>query len=122
MPIVDVELICKSEAEFAQASVEALADTLGQAFGSEPGHTWVRLRFLGVASYAENRCAAEHAEPPVFISVLHAHPPKGEALANEAMAVTQAVAQCLGRPLERVHVQYAPGGAGRQAFGGRLVQ
>lgn len=59
---------------------------------------------------------------PVFVTVLHAHMPDGDALAAEAQAITLAVAACLACPPECVHVQYAPEAAGRQAFGGRLVQ
>jgi hypothetical protein len=122
MPIVDGELVCESEADFAKASTRALADALGHSFGSEPGHTWVRLRFLSATAYAENQSAVAGAELPVFVTVAHAQPPLGEALAVEAMLlITQAVAQCLGRAPERVHVLYAPAAAGRQAFGGHLV-
>jgi hypothetical protein len=37
-------------------------------------------------------------------------------------ALTQAVAESLGVDAQRVHVQMAPAAAGRQAFGGRLVE
>ena len=122
MPIVDIELVCDSKAEFATASARALADAIGQVLGSEPGHTWVRLRFLASNAYAENQATVEGADLPAFVTVLHAHPPNGEALATEAMALTLAVAQCLARATDRVHVQYAPAAAGRQAFGGTLVR
>ena len=121
MPIVDIELVCRSGAEFAGTSARRLADSLGQVFGSEPGHTWVRLRFLDSTAYAENHSNVGDGELPAFVTVLHAHPPLGESLTAEVMRVTVAVAQCLARAPERVHVQYAPTGAGRQAFGGRLV-
>lgn len=42
-------------------------------------------------------------------------------LVAEVLALTQAVAACLGRPPGQVHIQYAPPGSGRQAFGGTLV-
>ena len=122
MPIIDIELVCESEAEFARVSARALADALGQTLGSEPGHTWVRLRFLASAAYAENQATLEGADLPAFVTVLHAHPPIGEALATEAMALTLAVAQCLARRPGRIHVQYAPAALGRQAFGGMLVR
>lgn len=121
MPIIDIELVCESEVEFAKASAQALADAIGYALGSEPSRTWVRLRFINRISYAENLSAFESAELPAFVTVLQAHPPVGDALAAEVMAVTMAVAQCLDRAPERVHVQYAPAAAGRQAFGGKLV-
>ena len=121
MPIVDIELVCATETEIATAKADLLADALGDVFGSPPGRTWVRLRFLGSAAYAENRSEPQESGLPVFVTVLHAHPPAGEALAAEVRAVTHAVANGLARPFERVHVQYAPAAAGRQAFGGDLV-
>lgn len=121
MPIVDIELVCESEADFGAVSARALADALGQVFGSTPGRTWVRLRQLGSAAYAENNLAITRSELPAFVTILHARPPEGAALVAELDAVTIAVARCLAREPERVHVQYAPAGVGRQAFGGRLV-
>ena len=121
MPIIDIEIVCESKAEFATGSARELADAIGHALGSEPGHTWVRLRFLASAAYAENQTTLERADLPAFVTVLHAHLPSGEALASEAMALTLAVAKYLARDPGRVHVQYAPAAAGRQAFGGKLV-
>ena len=121
MPIVDVEIVCQSEAEFNRLSAAALANALGRTFRSQPGTTWVKLRFLGSTSYAENESAVGGSELPVFVSVLHARVPQGDVLATEAKAVTHAVALCLGRAPERVHVRYEPSAIGRQAFGGNLV-
>jgi hypothetical protein len=59
---------------------------------------------------------------PVFVTVLHQRPPQGAALQQEVMALTTAIATLMQRSPERVHVQYAPAAAGRQAFGGRLVE
>ena len=122
MPIVDVEVVCQSEAEFNQLSASALANALGLVFGSQPGTAWVKLRFLGCTGYAENQATLEGSELPAFVSVLHAHVPQGEALATEAKAITNAVALCLGRARERVHVRYEPSAVGRQAFGGNVVR
>ena len=88
MPIVDIELVREPRAASAGASTRALADALGHAFDSAPGHTWVRLRTLDA----------------------------------QVLAITRAVAQCLACAPERVHVLYAPPGAGRQAFGGTLIR
>lgn len=121
MPIVDIELVCAREPAITEVSAADLADALGQVFASPPGHTWVRLRYLGSAAYAENQSVVGTDELPVFVTVLHAHLPEGEALAAEARAITSALANCLARSTERVHVQYAPAAAGRQAFGGVLV-
>lgn len=122
MPVVDVEVVCQSEAEFGQLSAQVLATALGRVFGSRPGTVWVRLRSLDSASYAENEAAVGGHELPAFVSVLHARLPQGDALAIETKAITDAVASCLGRDSERIHVRYEPSAAGRQAFGGVLVR
>ena len=72
-------------------------------------------------TYAENGVRLKSEELPAFVTVLHAHLPSGAELEAEVQAITAAVATCIGRPIERVHVQYAPAGAGRQAFGGKLI-
>jgi phenylpyruvate tautomerase PptA (4-oxalocrotonate tautomerase family) len=122
MPIVDVELVCASDRGAAAVSAAALASALGAVFGSPPGRTWVRVRSLPSSAYAENECAVTADQLPVFVTVLHAHLPVGEALHEQVDQVTQAVADCVSRPFDRVHVQYAPEAAGRQAFGGHLVR
>ena len=121
MPIVDIELVRVSEREGPPVSPAALASALGAVFGSSPGRTWVRVRFLPSSAYAENECEVSAEQLPAFVTVLQAHWPVGEALAQQVHQVTQAVAGCLSVSPERVHVQYAPEAAGRQAFGGNLV-
>jgi phenylpyruvate tautomerase PptA (4-oxalocrotonate tautomerase family) len=123
MPIVDIQIVGKSNAGTSDAvSPQALADALGQVFASSPGRTWVRLHFLNSDAYAENDVMVSSAELPVFVTILHARPPTGAALITEVKAVTDTVARLITRPGGRVHVQYAPAAAGRQAFGGRLVE
>jgi phenylpyruvate tautomerase PptA (4-oxalocrotonate tautomerase family) len=46
---------------------------------------------------------------------------EGDALQAHVTALTQAIADVLGCDASCVHVQLAPAGAGRQAFGGRVV-
>lgn len=122
MPIIDVEVVCSTEAEFRAVSTQALADAAGAALSSPPGRTWVRLHRLDSACYAENGQALPAGGLPAFVTVLQAHPPQGAALAAEVQSLTGAIAEALGLAQERVHVQYAPAAAGRQAFGGVLVQ
>jgi hypothetical protein len=123
MPIVDIEVVGKSNSgAFDPVSPQALADALGQVFASSPGRTWVRVHFLNADAYAENDVMVASSELPVFVTILHAHPPTGAALITEVKAVTDTVARLTARLGGRVHVQYAPAGAGRQAFGGRLVE
>lgn len=72
-------------------------------------------------NYAENGASIEGNDLPVFVQVLHADWPTEEARVQEATALAAAIAICLGRQPERVHVEYAPPGRGRIAFGGKLV-
>jgi hypothetical protein len=123
MPIVDIQIVGESNAGTSDAvSPQALADALGHVFASSAGRVWIRLHFLDSDAYAENDVMVGSAEFPVFVTILHAHPPTGATLITEVKAVTDTVARLIARPNGRVHVQYAPAGAGRQAFGGRLVE
>ena len=125
MPIIDVELVCQTEAQFCAVSASALADALGTALGSVAARTWVRKRYLDINAYAENQVSVADktvADLPVFVTVLLSHPPEGAARDVEVKIITAVVAACVGRSPNCVHVQYAPAAAGRQAFGGRLVQ
>ena len=121
MPVVDIELVVAPGATVAAGLVQALADAIGDAMGSPPGQTWVRLRLLPHEQYAENHLPVGTAEVPAFIRLLQRQPVEGAERAAAVMALTRAVAKVLGRPLDRVHVEYAPPAAGRVAFGGNLV-
>ena len=116
MPLIDVHCVGAPV-----PAADALADVIGDALHLPPGRVWVRLHPLPAEHYAENGGPLQGALP-VFITILHARPPTGEALKAEVAALTQAVAGVCARPAERVHVEYAPAGAGRIAFGGRLVE
>lgn len=121
MPIVDIEAVRAPE-RAGIPTADELADALGEVFGSPAGRTWVRMRRLDPGCYAENGMSLAESELPVFVSVLHAHPPVGPAVQQELARLTQAIAALFACAPERVHVQYAPAGAGRQAFGGVLVR
>jgi hypothetical protein len=121
MPIVDVELVRLADDD-PIPSAQALATAIGRALGTPPGRTWVRLRTLDAGCYAENEASVPAPGLPVFVTVLHARPPQGDVLEDEVRRLTQTIAECIGCAAERVHVQYAPAGAGRQAFGGELVR
>jgi phenylpyruvate tautomerase PptA (4-oxalocrotonate tautomerase family) len=119
MPIIDIEIVTDELLDTRLA--RALADALGAALHTPAGQAWVRLRRLPTDAYAENGVSASD-DLPAFVTVLRAQPPDGAALAAEVAAVTEVIAARLGRPRERVHVEYAPAAAGRMAFGGRLVE
>jgi phenylpyruvate tautomerase PptA (4-oxalocrotonate tautomerase family) len=122
MPIIDVEAVCDLQAQAGPVPAQALADACAQVLSTGPGRTWVRLRWLDANDYAENATALAASDWPVFVTVLHRQPPQGAALQQEVTALTTAIAALMQRSPERVHVQYAPAAAGRQAFGGRLVE
>lgn len=123
MPILDIERVLPDGTDAAPAGLAAaLADATGRVFGSAPGRTWVRLRGLPASAYAENGATLAADELPVFVTVTLAQPPKGDALVAQVRALTDAVAQALGIDVLRVHVQVAPPGVGRQAFGGTLIR
>jgi len=123
MPILDIERVLPAGSAAEPAGMaQRLADAASRVFGSGPGRTWVRLRTLDATAYAENDATLDSDGLPVFVTVLHAHVPEGAALAAQVTALTQAVADAVGVDAQRVHVQMAPAAAGRQAFGGRLVE
>ncbi len=117
MPIVDVEVVGGkgADAELAQR----LADALGVVFGSRPRGTWVRVRYLEDAKYAENT-GAQSGVAPIFVHVLQAEVPDNSALEVLARQLCTAVAEVCERPPEYVHLVFEPAAKGRIAFGGQL--
>lgn len=119
MPILDVCWVGALPADAAELA-SRLADAAGDALNAAPGRVWVRLHPLPAEHYAENGGPVPGA-PPLFVRIMHARPPAGAALQAEVAALTAALARASGRPAERVHLEYAPAGAGRMDFGGRLA-
>ena len=64
MPILDLEPVCVSEAEFRSTSAAAVANAVGKVLNCEPGRVWVRLRRLDRDCYAENEVSLSEAELP----------------------------------------------------------
>jgi phenylpyruvate tautomerase PptA (4-oxalocrotonate tautomerase family) len=121
VPIVDVELVVRSEESLAPGLAARLAEACGQVFGSPPGRTWVKVRAILRTRYAENGGNLAADLFPVFVTVLKARLPSPADLPAEVAKLTVAVAQTCGRPPEHVHIIYAPEGQGRVAFGGEMV-
>lgn len=121
MPIVDVELVQPPSAPIDDGLAGRIADALAAALAIPAGRLWVRLRVLASSNYAENETSLAIEEVPVFATVLLSDHPPPEALERHAMAVATALSETTGRPRDRVHVEYAPAGRGRIAFGGRLL-
>ena len=121
MPILDVEIVLCPDEALAPGLAAEIADRGGEVFGSPPGSTWVKLRAIPCAHYAENGGGPPDGVYPVFVSVLKAGLPAPDALRAEVARLTAAIAEATGRPAENVHIIYLPAGAGRVAFGGELV-
>ncbi len=122
MPIIDVCIVGGAEGALPADGARMLADALGKVLGAAPGRVWVRLQLLPKGHYAENDSTLSPDELPVFVTVLHAHLPPADALVEQAAAIAQSVANVLQQSADRVHIEFAPPGAGRIAFGGRLVR
>ncbi len=121
MPIVDIEIVGDAIDAPASSLAQVLADEAGRILSSPPATTWVRVRMLERSGYAENGVAVASAELPVFVTITRRQVPARAQLATEIAALTAGVARIVGRPAERVHVEFSVAAAGRMAFGGVLV-
>ena len=121
MPIVDVRPVVSASQHLPADAAQVIADSIAGVLSADPGRVWVRLTELPKDRYAENGEVVDDNDLPVFVQVLHAELPTEDARVQEAKALAVAVAASLGRKVERVHIEYAPPGRGRVAFGGKLV-
>jgi phenylpyruvate tautomerase PptA (4-oxalocrotonate tautomerase family) len=120
MPIVDIQVVAAAGEATSEHTAKTLADALAGALDAAPGRVWVRLESLAETNYAEN--GVTERVLPVFVKVLHGELPPQAVLAAQASALAEVVASCLNRSPEQVHIEYAPPGRGRVAFGGGLLQ
>jgi len=120
MPILDVCIVAPEGSRVPAGTAKTLANAAAAVFGADPGRVWVRVQALTQSLYAEN--GNDEDPSPVFVKVMHADLKAIDHLEREAMELAQAVASCLGRQTERVHVEYASPGRGRIAFGGKLLK
>ena len=120
MPILTVEIVLLPGETTRPELAQRLADGAGEIFSSPPGSTWVKLIPIPAKNYAENK-PVEEAFYPVFVTVLKATLPPPESMQAEAAQLTAAIALICGRPPGNIHIIYAPAGAGRVAFGGKLL-
>ena len=120
MPLIEVEVV--ADDELSPTLAPRLAEAAGRALEAPAGQTWVRLRRLTTAHYAESGGGPPSGVRPVFVQVLQARLPDEAALARQAAALGAAIAEVCGRPADHVHVVFSPAGEGRVAFGGRLLR
>jgi phenylpyruvate tautomerase PptA (4-oxalocrotonate tautomerase family) len=121
MPILDVEVVLEPGETLRPELARELADRAGEVFGAAPGTTWVKVRAIPAEHYAENQTDRPNDIYPVFVSILKAKLLPLDERQSEVTRLTAAVALVCRRPPENVHILYLPEGAGRVAFGGRIV-
>lgn len=119
MPILDIEVVVSSEEPLPGDLAEELASAAAEALKARPEGTWVKLRSLQQARYAEGDGGPPAGVKPVFVSVLQADRRGSAELRGRAARLSAAVAQVCDRPEENVHVIFEPSAAGRIWFGGR---
>jgi phenylpyruvate tautomerase PptA (4-oxalocrotonate tautomerase family) len=120
MPIVDIEIVLKSNETLRESLAADIANELGEIFNSSRGGTWVKLHELPSDKYAEND-EVQNSVHPIFVKIIKAHLPDNIKLQDESQKISNAVAKICGRPSENVHIIFESKGAGRVAFGGKLI-
>ncbi len=120
MPILNIEIVGAVAQELRSDLAPRLADLAGEALGSRPQGTWIKLHFIPREHYAENARGPGQGVLPVIVSLLQADVPEGEALAEQIRLLTQAIATGVGRSAEHIHIIVEPPARGRIAFGGSL--
>ena len=121
MPVIDVQFVGAPTATVPPGLARRIADAAGAVLGLPAGRVWVRLALLPPGHYAENGVADADLPRPVFVTVMHADLPAADLLAAQARDLADAVAAAVPCDPALVHLEYAPPGRGRVAFGGRLM-
>ena len=122
MPILDVEIVASDSTHSLPAGLaQSLADEAAQVFDAPRSTVWVKLRVIPSEGYAENGGLSENVHP-VFVTVLKSRVKHGGELEDEVAQLTRVIANDLNRPEANVHIIFQPDGAGRVAFGGKLVE
>jgi phenylpyruvate tautomerase PptA (4-oxalocrotonate tautomerase family) len=122
VPILEIELVESEATQSLPADLaQSLTDAAAQVLGASKGTVWVKIRVIPSIQYAE-----DHGKPegmfPAFVTVLKSRVSEGSELEDEIVRLTHAIASILNRPEANVHIFYQTDGAGRVAFGGKLVR
>lgn len=120
MPIVKLEIVKVSGWSRPRDLARKVADAVAEVLHAAPQSVWVRISTVAAGDYSENLGVPVDAGP-IFVSILEAAPPEGEALILEVAALTGAIAEACRRKTDDIHIIYEPPGRGRVAFGGNLV-
>jgi phenylpyruvate tautomerase PptA (4-oxalocrotonate tautomerase family) len=118
MPIVDVEVVGEPPGDLRQGLARRLADSLATALSSRG--TFVKLRVLEDADYAETGVGPAPGSRPVFVKLVLDEIPEGALREAQVQAIAQAVSGACRRPASSVHVVYELPARGRVAISGKL--
>ena len=122
MSILDIEIVTPDSTQSLPADLtQSLADEAAQIFNAQAGTVWVKVHIIPLTQYAENN-GKPASVYPVFVTVLKSRVPQGSELEEEIARLTKVIANVLNRSETNVHIFYQPDGAGRIAFGGKLVE
>ena len=122
MPILDVEIVASDSTTNLPADLtQSLAEAAAQAFDAPTGTVWVKVQMIPSTQYAENGGLPKGVYP-IFVTVLKSRASSESELEEEIDRLTEKIAKVLERPKANIHILYQPDGAGRVAFGGRLVR
>jgi phenylpyruvate tautomerase PptA (4-oxalocrotonate tautomerase family) len=120
MPMLDVTVVLRDGESLAHDLAQRLADASAPVFAAAPGTVWVTLTDMPGHRHAENGVAAAEAPRPVLVRITQASGAAPAERADQARRLVATLAPLLARDPSHVHLIYAPPGAGRIAFGGRL--
>lgn len=116
MPILKIRIV-QTTTDLSSGLAQSIADATGAVFESKPNGTWVTIETIPASLYAENGGAAEC---PVFVDVTLGQWQDTEKMKRLAQELAAVVANVVARPIENVHILFAPPAKGRIAFGGIL--
>lgn len=138
MPIVEIEVVASERDHWSADDSVRIANEFAAIFGAKPNATWVKMRRVSVADYAENNVDASQGTDidfpsnqkspanapsvfPVFVNVIKRDKDPVDVRRVESRRLAEVVSEILDRPLENTHIIYQPPGSGRVAFGGILL-
>jgi len=121
MPILDVEIVLKPDEMLTSDIAARIAEAAGEVFASRPRETWVKVRMIDSALYAENGSGSSLDVFPVFVSVLKSRI-EADGLKEEANRLAESIARACNRSKENVHILYQQEARGNVAFGGNLLE
>jgi len=119
MPILTIDAVEDPQEPLPADLARAIAEAASEVLGTPRARTWVCLRRIPSADYAENGVA--QAPAPLLVELRLREPPEGPKRARMVLELTRAIASAARRDPDRVHLFVQAAAKGHQAFGGQLI-